>query len=531
MEISDQKPGAVKSSPEEDRPGLVPAIVFLSGRNRGKTEPLAEQTVFLGFNEAGGIISIPASAADLGEEYPVRLHRSGDTYELEVQPSIDVWVNGERTSQRTLASGEVIEIGRNGPMLRYRIYGEGGIPGRTAADAFSDCIDCARYADGSITRRTGRFMSAMAGELVIHTTPWVWFAISVVTIAMVAGLVTLSRQNIRLEQQLEARLARDATVMQEISEWLQRNEETAITGEDLAELREKLEQRVGALEARSEATKKIIASAARSIAFIQGSYGYRDGKSGKPLRYVGLDDNGQPLRTRLGPAVTLEGEGPVVELHYTGTAFVVNDRDTLVTNRHIAMPWENNPAHEQFTEMGLEPQFGKFIGYLPGIVESFNVELVAASEDADVAVLRCDAAPSDVEPLVIGSESASPGDEVIVMGYPTGVRAMLARTHSDFLEEIGGQENLDFWKVVEKLSKSGLITPLATRGIVGQVSADAVAYDADTTRGGSGGPVLNMGGQVIAVNAAILPEFGGSNLGVPISRVLPVLEVAAPGGQ
>jgi hypothetical protein len=32
-----------------------------------------------------------------------------------------------------------------------------------------------------------------------------------------------------------------------------------------------------------------------------------------------------------------------------------------------------------------------------------------------------------------------------------------------------------------------------------------------------------MRGEVIAVNMAILPEFGGSNIGVPMARILPVL--------
>ena len=52
----------------------------------------------------------------------------------------------------------------------------------------------------------------------------------------------------------------------------------------------------------------------------------------------------------------------------------------------------------------------------------------------------------------------------------------------------------------------------------------ALVYDAETTHGGSGGPVVALDGEVVAVNAAILPEFGGSNLGVPAAIVRELLD-------
>ena len=81
-----------------------------------------------------------------------------------------------------------------------------------------------------------------------------------------------------------------------------------------------------------------------------------------------------------------------------------------------------------------------------------------------------------------------------------------------------------------RLAASGLIAPLSSGGIVGQATGAAIVYDAETTHGGSGGPVLNLRGEVVAVNAAIIPEFGGSNLGVPATRIAPLLEGLAPDG-
>ncbi len=102
---------------------------------------------------------------------------------------------------------------------------------------------------------------------------------------------------------------------------------------------------------------------------------------------------------------------------------------------------------------------------------------------------------------------------------------MLARSGAMFVDSIM-ERRPDFWTVVRQLSDAGFIRPLATRGIVGQVTPSTVAYDAETTRGGSGGPVLSLNGEVIAVTFAILADFGGSNLGVPADEVSRLLAEA-----
>ena len=77
--------------------------------------------------------------------------------------------------------------------------------------------------------------------------------------------------------------------------------------------------------------------------------------------------------------------------------------------------------------------------------------------------------------------------------------------------------------MADGLSAGGYIAPLATMGIVGQITRTRVVYDAETTHGGSGGPVVALDGRVVAVNSAIIPEFGGSNLGVPIKEAVALL--------
>ena len=117
------------------------------------------------------------------------------------------------------------------------------------------------------------------------------------------------------------------------------------------------------------------------------------------------------------------------------------------------------------------------------------------------------------------------GDEILVLGYPAGINALLARSGEVFVDSLR-QSRPDFWSVAEQLSDANLIRPLASRGIVGQVTRASVVYDAETTRGGSGGPVLSLDGEVVAVTYGVLEGFGGSNLGVPVDEVRRLIALA-----
>jgi S1-C subfamily serine protease len=53
---------------------------------------------------------------------------------------------------------------------------------------------------------------------------------------------------------------------------------------------------------------------------------------------------------------------------------------------------------------------------------------------------------------------------------------------------------------------------------VGDVLDDKILFDAPTAVGGSGGPLVDLEGRVVAVNYGILKAFSGANFGVPVSR-------------
>ncbi len=495
------------------------SLEILTGPARGTASWLSGSALDISLNDAEMIRIAEAGGEPLQSGIVARLHRSGEGYEIEARQQVPLWINGEQVESKQLQQRDLIEFGDKGPLARYRVHHQGDRLKRSLGDMLDDCIDYTRFSRKPRIARLKNAVHDLSRDFLVETT--LLFRISVVIALVVLGVITYQQYQSGLQLQQQA--ASSAHRLEDFARSLTRTNQEALRPSDLNRLRQELShslsdasQRLELLEQRSEASIRIIAEATRSIVFLQGAYGFRDIESKRMLRYQ-VDEEGSPLITLRGqPLLTLEGEGEVAESRFTGTAFVVSKSGALLTNRHVALPWEDDTSLEAMNAAGMEPVLTKFVGYLPGLEAAFPVELLKASENVDLAVLLCSDVINDLPLLNLGTRRPAPGDEVIVMGYPTGLRSMLAQTGDDFLAELQADESLDFWGVARRLSEAQFIRPLASRGIVGQRSASAVVYDADTTHGGSGGPVLDIDGNVIAINTAIIPEYGGSNFGIPV---------------
>lgn len=506
------------------------ALVHLSGVRRGTTEQLAGETVRIGSAPDVEIV-VPGGSGPTPAAHHGTLGRRGGTYELTVAEGQEIWVNGERVDHLVLASGDVLEVGRGGPVLRFRRYPPGQGPFKTLGEVFNDCWGCARYERGGLLKKAGIFFGAMPGELLHQTTRT--FRLSVVSVLVVLAAATglLLQRTVRVERTL----SRQARAVEGLAGLLDRSranpeteEQTRRMLDDLVARVSATAQRIESLEARGGAAARAIAGAAQSTVFLQGAYGFNDPQSGRPMRLVlGLGD--RPVLGADGePLVTTDGDGPIVNILYTGTGFVAAGRGVILTNRHVALPWEVDESAASVIEQGWRPVMRRFVGYLPRVGKGFGVRVVAVADSADLAVLQGNGVALTAKPLRLRSAAPAPGDEVLVMGYPLGIEAMVARAEAASLNELQHAANLNFWTVAERLANRGQITPLASRGIVGQVNRRAVVYDAETTHGGSGGPVLTPEGDVVAVNTAILPEYGGSNMGVPAAEAMVLLRKPRP---
>jgi S1-C subfamily serine protease len=246
---------------------------------------------------------------------------------------------------------------------------------------------------------------------------------------------------------------------------------------------------------------------------------FRDRTSALRLHYAEVSSSGDPTTDKQNnPLVSLTGNGPEVHVDIFGTGFLVSDNGQILTNHHVAEPWWQNDELKEMVDQGLAPEIAEMTAYFPGVAHGIAIRTERISSDADVAVVRGDVSGLGIKQLALadGSHSAIGGGPVVLLGYPTGVDAILARTGADTLKSIATVSNGDPKRVMEELARHHLIKPVATQGHIGDVLRDRIVYDAQTTHGGSGGPLFDNEGKVIGINFAMVRDFGGSNFAIPV---------------
>lgn len=136
----------------------------------------------------------------------------------------------------------------------------------------------------------------------------------------------------------------------------------------------------------------------------------------------------------------------------------------------------------------------------------FVAEVVLTDEESDLAVLQLqDARDLPALPLA-DSDTAEVGDLVLAIGNPFGVGQTVS---------------------------SGIVSGLARSGIaVGSGRGYFLQTDAPINPGNSGGALVNMAGELVGVNTAIITRSGGSNgigFAIPANLVAQVVAQARDG--
>ncbi len=510
--------------------GMRAFLENLTGPSKGCVNWLSEDEISicvarLGELHVGNFRTLPEAT-----EQVATLHWTGESYLIEATGERHVWVNGHQIDALQLMHGDMIEFEEHGPMSRFRLCQQ-SFPTKWPIDEIlGDALSYTRSSRRPLRGRVSTAVSESLRRMVLQTTIFFRLSVILVLCAMLAFGVVLYRN----DRAIQARLEHDARTIEAVTVLLSQTREEALAETDLLVLQQQLEiqlaqntERLKTLEQRSEAASRVIAQSSPSIAFLQGAFGLRHIESGELLREV-LGPDGQSIKTPFGqPRIDPHGKGPPAEFQFTGTGFLLENGQRLVTNRHVALPWTVGDRETAFEASGLSPEILRLIAYLPGVPEPITAKFVGASETADVALLSIAPLQFEDRGLILARSPPRIGDAVFLLGYPTGLKSLMAQAGREFLKEMNQIGTRGFWSIAEELSDRHFIRPLASGGIVAQINPGAILYDAETTVGGSGGPALNRDGQVVAINAAILPEFGGSNIGVPVSHLEDLLRETA----
>lgn len=311
--------------------------------------------------------------------------------------------------------------------------------------------------------------------------------------------VVLQKQSADLRSQIAASKDQNATALQD----------------QLAAVENRLQK----LETEGKVAQTIIQSYEPSVCLIHIVLAFREHTTGMTLHYAEMTSNGEPKTDDHGnPLLSLTGSGPEVHLDAFGTGFLASSTGQILTNHHVAEPWWENEDLKEMLDQGLEPVTEEMSAYFPGVPHGIAIRTEKISSTADVALLKADVSQLGIKQIALadGVRSAVSGGPVVLLGYPTALDAILAKAGTETLQSIATASKGDSKQVMEELARRHLIRPITTQGHIGDVLPDKIVYDAQTTSGGSGGPLFNNEGKVIGINFAMVREFGGSNFAIPV---------------
>jgi DNA-binding response OmpR family regulator/S1-C subfamily serine protease len=280
-----------------------------------------------------------------------------------------------------------------------------------------------------------------------------------------------------------------------------------------------VEGRLQKLETEGKVAQTIIQSYEPSVCLIHVVLAFRDHATGLRLHYAGMTATGEPTTDEHNnPLVSVTGLGPELHMDVFGTGFLASASGQILTNHHVAEPWWQNDDLKEMLDQGVDPVIAEMRAYFPGVPHGIAINTEKISSVADVAVVKGNVSELGVKQIALaeGRDSAVRGRPVVLLGYPTGLDAILARAGAETLQSIATVSKGDPKQVMEELARRNLIRPITTQGHIGDVLADKIVYDAQTTSGGSGGPLFNNEGKVIGINFAMVREFGGSNFAIPV---------------
>ena len=456
-------------------------LLHLSGPLRGRTVTYPERLVRVG--------SAADSEARMIARNVEEQHAQIEWVEPECQfhlRAVDgqVFVNGGEIEEVILKDGDQLEFGAGGPMARFRIYVPVGAVCKPVRRMIEDARDVAVHSGSAAGTRT------LTRDLLTQATPSLKVGFPLLALVTAFGVGWLGGWMGGRPTKEERNRTADMVTKAELEELRRSHAEQQVALRRLAEANALL--------------RRIQTEWTRGVCLIHGIF---------------------QVRMPSGDLFVARGDEPL-SVEYTGSGFLVSEQGHVVTNRHVAYPWLEEDALKPLLEAGASAEFAHFTATFPGMepIEIPPESVTRREDDLDVAVFVLPPeALANVPVLPLRRQALDSEDQrAIVVGYPTGIAALLARADSQVLDTLRSTA-ASMTEAIAQLAGAGQIAPIITQGIVSNVQEHVIAYDASTTSGGSGGPVFGGTGEVIAVNFAIQRGFGGNNLGVPVRYAIDLL--------
>ncbi|MFY9345231.1 MAG: trypsin-like peptidase domain-containing protein [Planctomycetota bacterium] len=464
-------------------------LLHLSGPLRGRTVTYEARVVRIGSApDCDAVVTAPGIA---GKHVQIEFVQDECQFHLRKRDG-QTFVNGAEVEEVILQDGDQIELGSGGPVVRFRIYVPAGAVCKPVRRMLADARAVAKVSGGAAGTQT------FTRDLLKHATPQLKIGFPLVVVLVAGALAGW------LGGLLGGRSESEIVTRAEMEELRQKQAEMAQQAdplrEDLAKMRQdqaKQQEDLARLARANAAVRRIQQDWSRGVCLLHGIF-----------------------RLKLSDGSWFSPEGDPFEVEYTGTGFLVTPAGHVVTNRHVVAPWLEMETVMRVVERGgATPEFTHLTATFPDKAPlDVPIASIARRSDAlDVAVVQLPATAIAGIPVLPLREGAIDGDDrqAIVVGYPTGLRLLLARADETFVDGLR-QRSASMTEAITALAASKQIEPTLTQGVISTVKESKIEYDAVTTHGGSGGPVFDSEGQVIAVNFAIMPDFVGSNFGVPI---------------
>lgn len=439
-------------------------FVHLSGSKRGKTEFFDNSSINIGTDGSCNLrFDIDKNMSSFHSE----IHFEDCQYTIkDLETPEGTLVNGKLIKEVLLHDGDLIECGENGPRMRFRIKVEEGDVCKPFSEMLADSMDIAREQHrGRKLTTAGLFFKALLAEAFTQSSSKFKLGSLLIFIFISSGIITLF-----------------FTIYSTLTETT---------------------KRIEVLEFESTVAEQIIKNFSGGICLIQCSFSLIDEATGQPLKTWGKN-------------------GRFLTYDYTGTGFLVSKDGKILTNRHIADPIWRQKAYFIPMAQGVKPRFEEMRAFFPNVKTSFPLKIEKVSEGSDVALLSINPGVKNI-PVVeldISGKDAIDGEPVVLLGYPAGLNAIYAKIGPEIAKEIS---QLPFFEAAQELSNRDLIRPLSTQGHISDVSNERIVFDAQTTEGGSGGPLFNNEGKVVGISYGIFKGFSGANFGVPIKYALELL--------